>query len=247
MSTGLNSEYYDLLYQNKDYRDEAQYYSGIIQKNRPLAKTMVDFGCGTGKHDVYFAEKGFEVSGVDLSQGMIDKAVAGKSGITFQQGDIRSIQLDQKFDVAVALFGVMTYITDNDDLIKNFTNVIKHLHPKGLFVFDFWYGAGVLSDKPKVAIKREKNQKYSIVRMVEPTLISNDNRVEIRSTFHVFDKEKRLIDIVYDVYSARYFFIPEIKMLAKQTGFNILSFQESLSDKPMNSQNWYGLCVLENS
>ena len=49
------SNYYDLLYSDKDYEAEADYIDHLIQKNNPGAKTILNLGCGTGKHDFLLA------------------------------------------------------------------------------------------------------------------------------------------------------------------------------------------------
>jgi len=47
--------YYDLLYKEKNYAEEAEYIHGLIQKNTPGAKTILELGCGTGQHAVEFS------------------------------------------------------------------------------------------------------------------------------------------------------------------------------------------------
>ena len=46
----LYSKYYDLLYEDKNYFDEVEYIDFLIKKNCQSAKTLLDMGCGTGKH-----------------------------------------------------------------------------------------------------------------------------------------------------------------------------------------------------
>ena len=69
------AKYYDLLYKNKDYNKEADYISRFIKKYKPDTKTILDLGCGTGRHDLHLSVKGFDITGVELSEDMYSAAV----------------------------------------------------------------------------------------------------------------------------------------------------------------------------
>ncbi|MBL4653181.1 MAG: class I SAM-dependent methyltransferase, partial [Flavobacteriales bacterium] len=73
------SAYYDLLYRDKPYEEEVAYVDGLIKDFAINASTILNLGCGTGKHDTFFAQKGYDVDGVDLSSSMINLAKKNKS------------------------------------------------------------------------------------------------------------------------------------------------------------------------
>ncbi len=68
---GNYSRYYNLLYKDKDYRGEAGFIHDLIRKYSPEAKTILDLGCGTGRHDLLLAKKGYAITGVDMSEEML--------------------------------------------------------------------------------------------------------------------------------------------------------------------------------
>jgi SAM-dependent methyltransferase len=125
---GAYSQYYNLLYKDKDYAGETEYVHGLIQKHRQGAQSILDLGCGTGRHDLLLAHMGYEVTGIDLSEEMLAIARSQTliphpsplkstcSSVNFHQGDIRSIRLERSFDAVVSLFHVISYQTTNDDL-----------------------------------------------------------------------------------------------------------------------------------
>ncbi|MEO8446823.1 MAG: class I SAM-dependent methyltransferase, partial [bacterium] len=125
---GAYAKYYDLLYKDKNYNKEAAYIERIIKKFNPECKSILNLGCGTGKHDFIFADKGFDVTGIDLSKEMVQYAndsllnrqSAGR--LKFLQGDIREISVNRKFDAVIALFHVMSYQNTNDDILKTLIN-----------------------------------------------------------------------------------------------------------------------------
>ena len=110
----LYSRYYDLIYQSKDYSSEVEYVDTLI-KNEPIKiKTILDLGCGTGRHDELLINKGYVVHGVDISEEMLKVAETRRKNIEndlfFSQSDITKLELNEKFDAVISLFHVMSYI-----------------------------------------------------------------------------------------------------------------------------------------
>ena len=67
----LYSQYYDLLYNDKNYKGEVEYVIKLIKENNPQTKSLLDLGCGTGKHAEMFCENDYIVHGIDLSEDML--------------------------------------------------------------------------------------------------------------------------------------------------------------------------------
>ncbi len=242
------ARYYDLLYANKSYEKEADYVDNIIKKHLTKANTVLDLGCGTGTHDFFLNKKGYDITGVDLSQNMIDiaeqkRVSKGLTSIRFQQGDILKIDLKKEFDVVVSLFHVMNYLTINDDLEIGFTNACKHLKKGGLFIFDSWYGPAVLFDLPKKGSKTMEDEHIKVVREVNPEIHFNRNVVDVNYHIQVQDKQSSEIRIIDEKHSVRYFFKPEIDQILLKTGMELLLFEEWLSSK-VPGNNTFGVCFV---
>ncbi|MDB5228487.1 MAG: SAM-dependent methyltransferase, type 11 [Bacteroidota bacterium] len=212
----IYSAYYDLLYNDKDYKHEADYINNLIQENLPGAKTILNLGCGTGRHDFEFAKLGYDVSGIDLSQDMIDIArrTNNTTNITFDQGDIRTVRLNKKYDVVVALFHVMSYQTGNKDIEAVFETVRLHLKEGGLFIFDYWYGPGVLTDPPVVREKQIENDLIKVVRKAEPVMHYDKNAVEVNYEIQVTEKSNGKENTFREQHMVRYLFLPELSAFA---------------------------------
>lgn len=66
------AKFYDALYQDKNYADEVAYIQKVFNKHSKIpVKSILNLGSGTGNHDGLLAEKGYEITGVDLSTDMI--------------------------------------------------------------------------------------------------------------------------------------------------------------------------------
>lgn len=91
---------------------------------------LVDIGCGTGAHTVAFAEAGWQVSGVDVSQDQL--RLARERGLDVLQADACSLPLDdESFDAAVSIF---TH-TDMDGFAGAVREIARVLRPGGQLVY----------------------------------------------------------------------------------------------------------------
>jgi SAM-dependent methyltransferase len=228
------AEYYDLLYSVKDYHAEANYVCSLIDKFAPGAKSILDIGCGTGSHGFLLAERGYDLTGIDLSPSMVaraneKKAEKGLKNIAVQQGDILQLQLEKRFDVVVSLFHVMNYLTKRSEMSTGFANALRHVRPGGIFIFDSWYGPAVLSDLPKVGIRRFENDRIKVTRLAEPTLRPNDNMVDVNYEIIVQKKVDDGIAIIKETHPVRYFFRVEIEDLLNDLGAEVLTVEEWLT------------------
>ena len=121
---GSYAQYYDLLYQDKDYDSEANFIHKLIQDYAINTKSILELGCGTGIHAEKLAAKGYLVHGIDMSDEMLNCAKERQQYIpddvnnrlSFSCADIRNFKIDLNFDVVISLFHGISYQTENNDL-----------------------------------------------------------------------------------------------------------------------------------
>jgi SAM-dependent methyltransferase len=246
---GAYSRYYNLFYQSKDYAGEVEYLRTLFARHCPEARTVLDLGCGTGRHDHLLARMGYEVSGVDRSGEML--AVANAQPSTeetpvppvFHLGDIRSVRLDRTFDAVISLFHVMSYLTSNEDLAAAFATVRAHLKPGGLFIFDCWYGPAVLTTRPEVRVKRLEDGEIAVTRIAEPLMLENDNLIEVQYQVLVRDKRTAEVQELDESHRMRYLFRPELDLLLGGAGLSLVTSAEWMTGNPPGFATW-GVCFL---
>ena len=241
------SRYYDLLYKDKDYKGEVDYINAIIKKfSTRNCKSILDIGCGTGKHLRFFKDAGYHVSGIDLSESMIAEAK-----IHLQQEDdlhyskASDFNLEKKFDVIVSLFHVMSYQTENKDLEMIFKNVYNHLEERGLFIFDFWYGPAVLTDPPVVKIKRLEDNEINVTRITEPVMRVNSNTIDVNFEVLIEDKKLHTLDVINETHKMRYLFLPEIEQYVFRAGLKMIDSFKWMMFSELSVDTWYGVVVAE--
>ncbi|QWV95078.1 class I SAM-dependent methyltransferase [Geomonas oryzisoli] len=242
---GAYAHYYNLLYRDKDYTGEVEYLDGLIRRHLPSAGSVLDLGCGTGRHALLLAGRGYRVTGVDVSEEMLRTARAqAVSATSFHQGDIRTIRLGENFDVVVSLFHVISYQSGNADLAAAFATVREHLRPGGIFIFDCWYGPAVLSDPPVVRVKRLEDEEVRIVRIAEPVLHPNENLVDVNYQVMVCHTGTGVTEELRETHRMRYLFLPELEAMLRQAGLHLDGAFEWMTGNTPGVDTWGVCCVV---
>jgi SAM-dependent methyltransferase len=256
------ARYYDLLYQDKDYEGEAQFVDRLIQTHAPETKTILELGCGTGKHAMLLATAGYDVRGVDLSAQMLASANQQRDLVSpevaarlqFSQGDLRQIRFageasdreNRQFDAVISLFHVISYQTTNRDLLAAFATAKRHLKPGGIFIFDIWYGPAVCNDPPTVRIKRLADRSIQVTRIAEPIVYPNENLVDVN--YHVFIKDLNTgtIEELKETHTMRYLFKPELELISNEMHMQIVDCREWLTNQQPGLKTWGVYWVIKN-
>ncbi len=129
ISRGLESE--------ADAESEVGWILGHVAP--PSAGRVLDAPCGFGRHAMALARRGFDVTGVDLSETELQRAKerAAAAGLPLQlvRQDMRDMEFSGEFDLALNLFSSIGFFTDDEDrlLIDRFCTALK---PGGAFVLD---------------------------------------------------------------------------------------------------------------
>ena len=243
------ADQYDHFYAGKDYALETNLIDQAVARFGPAPKSVLDVGCGTGKHAIELARRGYRVAGVDLSPSMLEHAAENAAGLPAQshprwvQGDVRTFEVDESFDMAIMMFAVVGYLTTNEDVLAGLRNIRRHVKPGGLFICDFWYGPAVLATRPSDRIRSLTVGDSQVIRATTTTLDT------FRQTADVAFRVWRIsaggkLDEAAETHRQRYFFPQEFALFLSQAGFKL----ESLSafptlDSPLTDDTWNAFAV----
>ena len=113
--------------------EEGKLFSSLI-KDKAIGPvdTLLHMGCGGGHMDLTFKEE-FQLTGVDLSEGMLGHARKLNPEVEYLIGDMRDVRLDRTFD-AVAVLDSITYMLSQKELKAAFETAWSHLRPGGVFL-----------------------------------------------------------------------------------------------------------------
>lgn len=135
----FNSPYYHILYQHRDEKEAEHFLDSIIKFFNPGSNARIlDLACGKGRHSVYLNEKGFEVTGIDLSEESIHFCSQFENDkLSFFVHDMRHLFRVNDFDFVFNLFTSFGYFEKDSENEASIKNACLSLKIGGILVIDF--------------------------------------------------------------------------------------------------------------
>lgn len=136
-------QWYELLFENYAQKyDKECFVQGTLGECDFIEQTLnhdktiriIDVGCGTGRHSIELAKRGYNITGIDLSESQLawarEKAKQNDQEIDFQQHDARNLPFNGEFDAAIMIceggFSLMETDEMNFEILKNVTKALKN-------------------------------------------------------------------------------------------------------------------------
>jgi len=138
----FDSALYEQMYAHRD-EEEAERLADLIKELIPPESChhVLDLGCGRGRHSLKLAERGYTVTGIDLSPNAIEQARSKAeklelNNVHFQTGDMRT-PLTQNFDLIVNLFTTFGYFENDTENKAVLDSIHNMLNTDGYLIIDF--------------------------------------------------------------------------------------------------------------
>ncbi|MCB2378610.1 class I SAM-dependent methyltransferase [Hymenobacter sp. BT635] len=138
-STWFDSPYYHLLYRDRNHTEARAFIDELLTHLHPKPSTrLLDLGCGKGRHAIYLNEKGYDVTGVDLSPESIAYARQfAHEHLHFYVHDMRDPLPYGPFDFIFNLFTSFGYFANETENVVALRSAAAALRPGGKMVIDF--------------------------------------------------------------------------------------------------------------
>ena len=195
----FNSHYYHILYNNRDEKEAEFFIDNLIKRlNLVTPSKLIDIACGKGRHATYFNTKGFDVTGVDLSQNSIEHAIRQsikKKNLSFKVHDMRELYKANHFDVATNLFTSFGYFEDETDEQKAINSISQSLKANGLLIIDFMNVNKVVDN---LVVKEQKiiqSITFNIKRKVEDNYIIKDIEILDNNNRYEFQEKVKALNL----------------------------------------------------
>ena len=223
--SSMYADVYDGLYGDKDYLAECDLIEHIFSEyGEGEVQNVLDLGCGSGSHAIPLAQRGYRVVGIDSSPDMLKHArrkaaeLADDIEVEFQEGDIRHLELDQRFDATVMMFAVLGYQPENGDVLSTLHSARQHLHSGGLLICDFWYGPAVLHLRPSPKVKVISTPEGRTLRVASGELDIVRHLCAVQYRLWQL-KGDRLVAETEETHQVRFFFPLELELFLESSGF----------------------------
>jgi SAM-dependent methyltransferase len=239
---GVYADYYDSFHDKKNYYAEINNLLEILKNNYGLMElsevSILDFGCGTGKHMSVLHELGLKVSGYDLSEDMLKIARRNNAkDLVF----FNKLSGELNFDMVLSLFDVASYQYTDQKFDKYLEQMDSVLDKNGVLVFDGWHANGVTHSPPENRSRIIKFEDVEISREVAAKHFSDSGITEL--TIQIIDK-KTDKTILTEIHKLRSFTLDYISAHLKKLNYQKIDFYDGVNLKSrVNNTSWRFLVV----
>jgi len=192
--TWFDSPYYHRLYSNHDDREAHRFINALLGYFRPDEKARIlDLACGKGRFSRFLAQKGYFVTGLDLSENSIREARSFEQpNLSFFQHDMRLPFRINYFDYIFNFFTSFGYFEKESQDLKVLKNVQSGLRRKGVFVLDFFNPDYVIARGVGREVKQLGGIEFHLHKYVDGDFIFKDIRFEADGREWQFRERVRL-------------------------------------------------------
>jgi SAM-dependent methyltransferase len=226
----FESPYYRLLYRHRDEDEAAHFIDNLVDYLQPSPEaTMLDVACGNGRHAIYLRNKGYRVTGIDLSKRQIKAAQQSEDEkLQFRVFDMRKPFKTDHFDYVFNFFTSFGYFNNEADNLKTLKAFQQELKPGGTLVLDFLNAQQTAENIKEKETQTIKGVQFHIKRKVTEQLIIKQITVQDGDEKHHFQER------------VQHLTLPDFKRYMRQThlsikevfgNYNLETFDEERSDR----------------
>ena len=228
----LCTEMYEILHKTPP-EDELQFYLSYAKKNMKILEPL----CGSGRFLIPFLERGFDISGLDLSEEMLAKLKQKAPDAKVIQKDIIEYSTEEKFNYIFIPSGSVSLFTDIN-LCKKFLRKIKDLlTPKGNFVFavDTIFDRCTDDSDYKVNISVKTKEGLNLI-LKEKNYYDDKSQTQFSPSIYELYNNTELLRIENMDFQTHLYRLGEMEQYLKECGFNtILTYSSYKKEIAVNN------------
>jgi SAM-dependent methyltransferase len=240
-----------------DYYDESPVVSGRVQDvafyrdaARDFGDPVLELGCGTGRITMALAEAGKRVTGLDLSERMLERAVKKRSALRVEarervhlvQGDMAGFDLGEKFRLVIIPFRPLQHLLEVHQQVKCLECVRKHLAPGGRLILDVF----------QTDVERIHDPVHMREALVTEYSTPDGRQVKISERVAAFHRAQQINDVemIFSIkhksgreermvfaWPLRYFFRYEVEHLLARCGFKVTAEYGNFDRTPIQDDS----------
>ena len=192
----FDTKYYHILYKNRDYSEAQIFIDNLLDYLKPdLDSKLLDLACGKGRHSVFLNKKGYEVTGVDLSEQSIQYATQFKNdSLNFQTHDMRLAYKANHFDYVFNLFTSFGYFESFQEDLDVIQSMNSNLKNNGVLVLDYLNPIKAVSSLVAYEEKLIEGINFKITKKIEDGFIVKSIHFTDEFKDFKFKEKVKLID-----------------------------------------------------
>lgn len=222
---GLHARYYDLVYQDKPYSDEAAFVGQVLRREGVDGGRLLDVACGTGRHAAEFVRLGFDVTGVDYNDELIAIARERVPDAAFLVQDMCDLRLDGEFDAVTSLFDSIGYLETDEKILVALESMRRQLRRGGVLVLEFLHAPAFVAGSSPVRVRRWRpREDETLLRISETAVDVGTNVFEVSYDLLLLDEGTNRYERWQEKQRNRAFEVEEMRGLLERAGLEALRF-----------------------
>lgn len=203
----------------------------VLEKYDSQPEAILDLACGEGTFAISMSKEGYQVTGADQSESMLqiakERAEQEQVQVEFINVDMRSITFNHQFDLITCWFDSLNYLFELSELEQTFQGVSLALKDGGLFIFDMntIYGLAVNWQRQSAYVEQDTPEVFVIH---QPSYDFERNLATMRITGFMRDQEGWFR--MDEVHTERGYPLDDIRTALKKANLDELACWGSLSD-----------------
>ncbi|RDC65778.1 class I SAM-dependent methyltransferase [Adhaeribacter pallidiroseus] len=229
-STWFNSPYYQILYKNRDTQEAHAFLDKLIAHlNTKFTYRILEMNCGTGQQAAYLNQKGFHVTGLDVSEKNIARAKQFKNEhLQFYQHDMRDIFRTAYYDLILNLFTNFGYFDSETENVVALRSTVSAIKPGGKLVIDFINTNQAIQQVTDGEEKTIDGLLFQISRKVEKGFLVKTIAVTDQDQQHTFYEKVRAL--TYDQFM-EYFRMTSLRLINVFGSYELEPFNPETSER----------------
>lgn len=224
-SRQYNAEYYDAF---EWPLDDVELYAQFTDSQ----SEVLELGCGTGRVSAPLARKSKHLTGIEISETMLDQAKlkCQEGNVTFLQEDITSMQLNKEFDLIIAPFRVLQCLEHQEQIDGLFSVIGNHLRSDGIAILNVFNPMFTQEEMRDKWISEDE-------KFCGETVLKNGDTLKLWDTRKDLDLENQVLhpEMIYRRYRdgelvhthtnpicMRYWYPEQLTALIESHGFQII-------------------------
>lgn len=221
-----DGRHYNLLYDNNYLEPD------ILVRDIPFwmdmanryGEPILELCCGNGRISICLAEQGWQVTGIDISESMLEEARRKCSQVEWIQADVQNFALDKQFSLIIIPFNTLGHLSDLQSIENCLKLVRKYLQPDGRFIIEL--ENYLQEDNLEFLLSKTRNL-YSVYEDPDgkgTVVVTYENELHLPQQIWIwklfFQLTGQKQEIVEEI-KYRLYFPKELDMLLKYNGFTI--------------------------
>ncbi|MHA4896406.1 class I SAM-dependent methyltransferase [Pedobacter sp. PWIIR3] len=193
----FNSPFYHILYSQRNDEEAEYLIDNLSAYLKPEADARIlDIACGRGRHAIYLNKKGYDVTGIDLSEQSIKYAQQFEQrNLHFFVHDMRKLAFINYFDIALNMFTSFGYFDTEKDHVNALKSFRKGLKADGTLVIDYFNTQKILKNLTNQETKIMEGIEFHLHKFVSEGKIIKHINFEHKGKTYAFEERVQAFNL----------------------------------------------------